>query len=187
VLIDNIQGNEFRYEVYLCKPYTTIVGTTPNHEIISCLTECADINTVSKQLQNVNELEFKINKFWNDVDKTLNTNLYAYEHKFLSSGDGTVGEKPENEKLNYYTIDKIEYIEFEDGFLDKVNNKIIKLKELMDQKLEKIDESDIHDFDFDEDDADTNVVDTDVVEQHDVEQQIKELTPEEISKLETLL
>ncbi|MGE5438063.1 MAG: hypothetical protein ACM3O3_12690 [Syntrophothermus sp.] len=75
MLNDLVQGKEYRYELYLCKPYTTIVSSTPNHEIISCLTACSTITNVNRQLQGVNELDFDIAKYWNDKNKTVNTNF----------------------------------------------------------------------------------------------------------------
>jgi hypothetical protein len=75
MLIDNVTGNEYRYEVYLCKPYTSIVSYTVAHEIISCLTNCVTINTYKQEWRNVNELDFDIYMYWNDVDKTANDNF----------------------------------------------------------------------------------------------------------------
>jgi len=75
MLIDNIAGSEFRYEIYICKPYATLQGTTPVHQTLGCLTECADEITYKKELQNVNELTFNVYLNWNDLEDTENTNF----------------------------------------------------------------------------------------------------------------
>jgi hypothetical protein len=69
MLIDNITGSNYTYEMYLCKPYDSMVGCTPNHEILGCLTECSEISSVKEELRNVSELNFSINKYWNDIDR----------------------------------------------------------------------------------------------------------------------
>lgn len=70
MLIDSVVGNEFRYEIYLCKPYTTTVA---QHQIIGCLTNCINIKNYTQKIQDVNELNFDIYTKWNDINNTENT------------------------------------------------------------------------------------------------------------------
>ena len=72
MLGDIVAGKEYRYEIYLNKPFGSFNGTTPVHEKIACLTNCAVITNFKKAIKNINELEFYINLYWNDVDNTKN-------------------------------------------------------------------------------------------------------------------
>lgn len=72
MLIDLITSKEYRYELYLCKPFSSLTGTTPTHEIIGCLTNCVTDVNIKKELKNVNELSFRLNLYWNDSLNTIN-------------------------------------------------------------------------------------------------------------------
>jgi hypothetical protein len=71
MLID-LLGNEFKYELYLCKPLS-YVGVVPSYTVIGCLSSCAYNLTIKQQMQNINECEFDINMYWNDIGRTENT------------------------------------------------------------------------------------------------------------------
>jgi hypothetical protein len=65
MIIDSLLNSEYRYDLYLCKPFS-------GYEIIGCLSDCVNITNINKQLSNVNELSFSINKYWNDIDNSSN-------------------------------------------------------------------------------------------------------------------
>lgn len=69
MLIDNVTDSKYKYELYLCKPYDSMVGCTPNHNIIGCLSECSEISDTKEELMNVSELNFETYKYWNDLDR----------------------------------------------------------------------------------------------------------------------
>jgi len=71
VLNDNITYQEYRYEVYICKPFTNITST-PIHEVVHCITNCIEITNYSQKIKTVNEFDFTIYKSWNDIDNTDN-------------------------------------------------------------------------------------------------------------------
>lgn len=71
MLNDNITYQEYRYEVYICKPFTDITST-PIHEVVHCITQCIEITNYSQKLRTVNEFDFTIYKSWNDIDNTSN-------------------------------------------------------------------------------------------------------------------
>jgi len=71
-LLSALFGNEFKYVLYLCKPFTGMSGLTPTYDIIGCLSACAYNLNIKTQMQNINECEFNLSLYWNDVDKTEN-------------------------------------------------------------------------------------------------------------------
>jgi hypothetical protein len=70
MLID-LLGDEFRYELYICKPLT-YVAYSPTYTIVGCLSSCAYNFTIKKQMQNINEISFDIGMYWNDIGRTEN-------------------------------------------------------------------------------------------------------------------
>lgn len=67
MLIDALLKDEFRYEIYLCKP--------SDYSIISCLTECTLDRTIKRQLRSIDEFEFTLPRYWDDKASSINTNF----------------------------------------------------------------------------------------------------------------
>ena len=71
-MLNALFGDEFRYEIYLCKPFSSLVATIPVYETIGCLSSCAYNLNIKTQMQNINECDFEIALYWNDIDNTEN-------------------------------------------------------------------------------------------------------------------
>lgn len=70
-MIVDLMGNEFKYEIYLCKPLS-YVSSVPTYTVVGCLSACAFNLNIKQQMQNINECEFDISLYWNDTARTLN-------------------------------------------------------------------------------------------------------------------
>ncbi len=68
MLGDLVLGNSFTYQLYLCKSMSP-------YEIIACVTDCSYDITLKRQLMNIDELNFTLPYYWNDIDKTINENF----------------------------------------------------------------------------------------------------------------
>jgi hypothetical protein len=68
MLGDIIKGSEFTYQIFLCKPVAP-------YSIMACLSDCSYGITLKRQLMNIDELEFTLPYYWNDIKSTKNENF----------------------------------------------------------------------------------------------------------------